>query len=146
MRVSIALLVCALTTVGCQATSVKPQAAIAPEAAKSAEDIFAENQGLQRLTSEKLGAVLEGNTLQWADGTHVYYVGSEIRAQNSNGELMIGAINYANDLHCRSWRSGKEKCSTVYHDGEGKLTFFVDGNPDSSGGHGQIIAGNPREL
>jgi len=146
MKTSIILLACALTTVGCQATSVKPQAAITPEATKSAEGLFAENQGLQQLTSEKLQTVLNGNTLRWADGSHVYYVGSEIRAQDSNGEPMVGAINYANDLHCRSWRGGKDKCSSVYQDGEGKLSFFVDGKPDSSGGYAYVLTGNPEGL
>jgi len=114
-------------------------------AAKSAEDIFAENHGLQQMTSEKLESALEGNTLRWQDGSHVYYVGSEIRSLDSNGEPMVGTINCADNLHCRSWGK-KYKCSAVYHDGEGKLSFFVDGKPDSSGGHGQILIGNTKEL
>jgi len=32
---------------------------------------------------------------------------------------------------------------SVYDDGSGILYFFVDGNPDSSGGYSRVLIGNP---
>jgi len=95
-------------------------------ATKSAEDIFVESQGLQPMTSERLQTVLDGNTIQWGDGTNVYYSGSEIRALDSGGGPMVGTIDFSDNLHCRAW-GGEDKCSSVYEDSDGKLTFFVDG-------------------
>jgi len=114
-------------------------------ATKSAEDVFVESQGLQPMTSERLEVVLDGNTIQWADGTNVYYSGSEIRALDSDGGPMVGTINFADNLHCRAW-GGADKCSSVYEGPDGTLTFFVDGKADSSGGYGQVIEGNPENL
>lgn len=113
---------------------------------KSAESIYSENQGSLRLSSERLQTIFDGNTLEWADGTVVYYNGSEIRASESDGTVIVGTIRFTDNLHCRSWNGGNEKCSTVYEDGKGKLFFFVDGKPDSSGGYGRIVAGNPNQL
>jgi len=118
---------------------------VAACATKSAEDIFVENQGLQPMTSERLQTVLDGNTIQWGDGTNVYYSGSEIRALDSDGGSMVGTIKFSDNLHCRAW-GGADKCSSVYEDSDGKLTFFVDGKPDSSGGYGRVISGNPENL
>jgi len=115
-------------------------------ATKTAEDLFVENTGQQQLTSERLLAILDGNTAKWADGSYVYYSGSEIRALDSEGEPMVGTINFDNDRHCRSW-GGSEKCSTVYAVGsDDTLAFYVNGKSDTSGGEVVVIAGNPENL
>ncbi len=115
-------------------------------ATKSAEDLFIENSGQKQLTSEQLSTILDGNTVRWADGSHVYYNGSEIRALDSDGNPMVGIISFENDLHCRSWGGG-EKCSSVYAvGGDDKLAFYVDGKSDSSGGEVVVIPGNPQSL
>lgn len=114
-------------------------------ATQSAEDVFAENQGLQQMTSERLQAVFDGNTLEWGDGSIVYYTGAEIRTPESDGTVTVGTISFTNNQHCRSW-GGADKCSTVYENGDGKLSFFVGGKPDSSGGFGRIVTGNTKDL
>lgn len=113
--------------------------------ARSAEEIYAESRGLKQMTSEELQSVLNGNTLQWGDGSLVYYDGSEIRGLNPSDESLVGTINFANNLHCRNW-GRSDKCSTVYDDGSGTLIFFVGGDPDSSGGYANVLIGNPEQL
>ena len=54
MRISIAILACALTTVGCQATSVKPEAAVAPEAISKSEYSQVTNESIGNLVGKKL--------------------------------------------------------------------------------------------
>ena len=111
----------------------------------SAEELVAKNQNLQQMTSERLKTVLDGNTVKWADGSHVYYSGSEIRSVESDGSPIVGTIKFVDNQHCRAW-GGADKCSSVYEEKDGKLSFFVDGKPDSSGGYGYVIAGNPENL
>lgn len=111
---------------------------------RSAENIYAESRGLQQMTSDELQSVLGGNTIVWGDGSIVYYTGAEIRTPDIT--LTMGTIDFAGDLHCRTWNGGRPKCSTVYDDGSGILYFFVDGNPDSSGGYARIFIGNTEQL
>jgi len=110
------------------------------------EDLFVENRGLQQMTSEELESVLDGNTVVWGDGSIVYYNGAVIQGITPDGTQLVGAINFANSLHCRSWNGGSDKCSTVYDDGSGILTFFVNGRPDSSGGYAQVYIGNREQF
>lgn len=97
------------------------------------------------MTSGALEEVFDGDTFLWGDESQVYYSDDKIRALDSKGESIAGTISFANDLHCRSW-GGKDKCPTVYDSGNNMLIFFVDGKPDSSGGGGRIITGNPAKL
>ena len=115
-------------------------------ATTSTEQNYSSDQALQKMTSNRLRSALNGNTVKWPDGSAVYYSGSEIRTAGSDGESIIGAINFSNDQHCRSWNGGGERCSTVYEGADGKLSFFVEGETDSSGGYALILKGNPNKL
>lgn len=119
-------------------------AATSPDA--SPEDVFAEQNNVQQMTSRRLATVLDGNTLIWDDGSAVYYSGSEIRTPNSDGTVTVGTIDFSNNMHCRTWNGGGEKCSSVYEDDDVNLNFFVEGQPDSSGGRGRITIGKPEGL
>jgi len=112
---------------------------------QSAEEKFAESQSVQPMTTAELQQALDGNTALWADGSNVYYNGSEISALNSDGSPLNGTIDFSNNMHCRNWGGG-DKCSTVYRVDGDQYTFFVDGKLDSSGGTVQVLEGNPENL
>lgn len=104
------------------------------------------DQDLRKMTSKRLKSVLHRNTVQWGDGSAVYYNGSEIRTFGLDGAVILGVINFKNDQHCSSWNEGGERCSTVYEGSDGTLSFFVPGETDSSGGFARVLKGNPKNL
>jgi len=114
--------------------------------ATPSEQNFATDQELRKMTSSRLKSVLNGNTVQWGDGSAVYYNGSEIRAFGPDGTAIVGAIRFKNNQHCRSWNGGGERCSDVYEGADGTLSFFVPGETDSSGGIARVLNGNPNNL
>jgi len=67
MRISIAVLACALSVVGCQATSVKPEAAVVPVDVKS-----------KALSKPEIQTMLVGNTYPFSKGG--IYLSSETEA------------------------------------------------------------------
>lgn len=101
MRTSIVILVCALTTVGCQATSIKPEAAVAASSVSVVNPI-----------DEIIGKRLVGDDgsvfLIGADGT----TGGSIR-----GEDIVGVYTRTGNEMCSTYTSPKfltdrEFCST----------------------------------
>jgi len=112
-----------------------------PSGQRSAND-----QALKKMSSERLRSALNGNSVKWPDGSTVYYSGSEIKTLGFDGESLVGEINFSNDQHCSSWSGGGERCSTVYEGADGKLSFFVEGETDSSSGYALILKGNPDKL
>jgi len=87
------------------------------------------------MTSAELVATLDGNTVEWGDGSRVHDDGDTIRSRNADGSPPAGRIDFADGRHCRGWDGG-QKCSTVYDDGD----------LDSSGGRVTVIEGTPDGL
>jgi len=119
--------------------------ATSPSGQNSAND-QASDQALKKMSSARLRSVLNGNSVKWPDGSTVYYSGSEIKTLGFDGESIAGAIDFKNDQHCSRWNGGGERCSTVYESADGKLSFFVEGETDSSSGYALILNGNPSKL
>ena len=72
MRISIAILACALTTVGCQATSVKPEAEITPETV-SPLLMKVEAGEADNISKVEYTDLIAGNTIRGTNGSTTVY-------------------------------------------------------------------------